>query len=146
MINITIRLTDWRTDRACLFAVREAVFVQEQNIPLELEEDEWDAVATHAVAETAQGEAIATARLLETGQIGRVAVLKAWRGQGIGALVVQALLEHAQRCQSTPVFLHSQLSALGFYEKAGFVAEGEDFMEDGIPHRLMRFNAMQLSA
>lgn len=138
---ITIRLTDWRTDRVRLFAVRNTVFVQEQQVPLDEEEDEWDATATHFLAETAQGEVVATARLLHTGQIGRMAVLKAWRGQGTGRLMLQAVLRHAQQ-RGLVIFLHAQLSALGFYEKAGFIAEGEIFIDAGIPHRVMRLNAI----
>ncbi|MFM1891465.1 MAG: hypothetical protein RLZ44_542 [Pseudomonadota bacterium] len=128
----------WPTDQAELLAVRSAVFVEEQGVPLELELDGEDARAWHLLARSSDGQPIATGRLLPDGHIGRLAVLAGWRGRGIGRQLLQGLLRQARAQQLPAVFLHAQVDAIGFYQAAGFVAEGADFMDAGIPHRLMR--------
>ena len=104
-----------------------------------LEWDGEDARAFHLLAVSDGGDPIATARLLATGQIGRMAVLPAWRGRGVGRAMLIRLLEHIERNHLPSPFLHAQTSALGFYAKLGFVAEGERFMDAGIPHVHMRY-------
>jgi predicted GNAT family N-acyltransferase len=128
----------WPAERAELLAVRYAVFVEEQGVPLALELDGKDAAARHLLVRSRDGRPIATGRLLPEGQIGRMAVLPDWRGRGIGRQLLEALLQQARARQLPTVFLHAQVGALGFYQAAGFVAEGETFMDAGIPHRTMR--------
>lgn len=70
--------------------------------------------------------------------LGRMAVLPAYRGQGVGAALLQALLECAQQRQDLAVVLHAQTHAVGFYEKFGFIKEGAEYIEAGIPHYTMR--------
>jgi predicted GNAT family N-acyltransferase len=132
-----IRLVTWAETGDRLGAVREAVFVHEQHVPLELEYDGLDPECAHALAESAAGEAIGTARLLPSGQIGRMAVLAPWRGRGVGSALLRALLDEADRRGITDIHLHGQTQALGFYARHGFSATGPEFMDAGIPHRRM---------
>jgi predicted GNAT family N-acyltransferase len=124
----------WSDASALARPVREAVFVVEQAVPLEMEWDEWDGRCDHAVALDAAGAAIGTGRLLPEGRIGRMAVLKPWRGKGIGAALLRALLERARERGIERVSLHAQAHAIGFYLRFGFSARGEEFFEAGIPH------------
>jgi len=135
--SFAVHLLDWNAARERARRVREEVFVREQNVPIELEWDEWDERCVHALAVTEKGEAIGTGRLLPDGRIGRMAVLKAWRGLGVGAAILDALLVRARQIGMKAVSLHAQTYAAGFYERRGFGAEGEIFMEAGIPHVTM---------
>ena len=119
-------------------AVRTAVFVDEQGVPAELEWDGRDAQAWHWLAEDASGSAIGTARLLRSGQLGRMAVVSAWRRQGIGTALLEAVLRDTPRHTAGEVWLNAQCTAEPFYARAGFTPVGVVFMEAGIPHRQMR--------
>ena len=124
-----------------------AVFVIEQNIPVELEWDEWDDGSLHAVAASAAGDPVGTGRLLPasfelkspaTGHIGRMAVLASARRHGVGSAILQALMQAAPKQGFTGVVLHAQSYVVPFYARHGFVIEGGEFVEAGIPHRIMR--------
>jgi len=117
--------------------VRETVFVDEQKVPRDMEWDEHDAVSRHVIARDGDGGAIGTGRLLADGQLGRMAVLADWRGKGVGRALVERLLEEATRLGPEHLALHAQTQASGFYRRFGFVEEGPEFMEAGIPHRIM---------
>jgi predicted GNAT family N-acyltransferase len=121
-----------------LRAVREPVFVQEQQVPLELEWDDLDPLCVHVLARDAAGHPIGTGRLTPEHKIGRMAVLREWRGRGVGAALLQALIDEAVHHRLPAVSLHAQTSAIGFYAKHGFVPYGERFMEAGIEHQSMR--------
>lgn len=127
----------WQTNAAQLLRVRYAVFVDEQGVPAELEQDAEDAGALHLLARSPDGEPIATARLLADGHIGRMAVLPAWRGQGLGTAMLQRLIEIGRQRGQARLFLHAQCHAEGFYRRCGFIAEGPVFDDAGIDHRLM---------
>ncbi len=133
----TLRITDWSTDAPSLRAVRMAVFVVEQNIPETLEWDEHDPVSVHALAEAMDGTPIGCGRLLSDGHIGRMAVLANWRGQGVGAALLEALLELAGERNVVRVRLHAQTRAMPFYARFGFAPVGDAFTEAGIPHQTM---------
>lgn len=123
---------------ACM-AIRRQVFVEEQAVPEDLERDEHDATAVHLLA-TQDGRPVATARLLIAGdraKIGRVAVLAELRGTGAGAAVMRAALDELRLRGVREAALGSQVHALGFYEKLGFVAHGPEYDDAGIPHRDM---------
>lgn len=132
-----VRVVAWEAAKEALREVREAVFVKEQHVPLELEWDGLDDGCLHALASDAQGRPIGTARLLADGHIGRMAVLKTWRGRGVGSALLRLLLDQARRAGMHEVRLNAQTYATGFYEKFGFRVVGEDFMDAGIPHREM---------
>ncbi|SPE20541.1 Acetyltransferase [Burkholderiales bacterium] len=134
---VRIRVGDWEQMRAAATAVRFAVFVREQGIPAELELDERDAGAVHAVAFAPSGAPVGTGRLLPDAHIGRMAVLPAARGQGVGAAILRSLVAVAQVKGMQELHLHAQSSALGFYERLGFVAVGDEYQEAGIAHRTM---------
>lgn len=132
------RLADWTRDEAALRALRTTVFVKEQSVS---EEEEWDGLdpdCVHAIAELPPEGIVGTGRLHPSGKIGRMAVLAEWRGLGIGAAILRDLLDEARRRGLESVYLHAQLPVLGFYARFGFVAEGPEFEEAGIAHRLMR--------
>jgi predicted GNAT family N-acyltransferase len=134
--QVSIRAADWNVDRGALRAVREQVFVREQAVPIELEWDEFDPLCQHVVAEAA-GRVIGTGRLLPDGHIGRMAVLESWRGQGVGSALLESLMQIAGNRGIRRVKLNAQSRAVAFYLRHGFVAEGEEFIEAGIPHRSM---------
>lgn len=121
-----------------LRAVRETVFVAEQRVPLEEEWDALDPQCHHVIARDASGTPIGTGRLTPEGRIGRMAVLRAWRGAGVGDALLHALLRQARALGCSTVSLNAQVSALSFYGRHGFVASGERFMEAGIEHQSMR--------
>ena len=127
--------------------MRHAVFVIEQQIPVELEWDEWDQDAWHAVVFDAGGQPVATGRLLPprfdratptTGHIGRMAVLTSARRAGLGGIILQALMRAAPAFGFRDIVLHAQSYVAAFYAHHGYQIEGEEFMEAGIPHRIMR--------
>lgn len=132
-----IRHATWQKDRAALRHIRERVFMQEQHVPAELEWDGEDERAFHLLAFDSENKPIACARMLHDGHIGRMAVLPAWRGQGIGSALLCAVIEAAREQGLGSAFLDAQTHALGFYRRHGFITEGEPFMDAGIPHRRM---------
>lgn len=136
-MKLNIITGDWDSLRDHAQSLRVEVFVVEQGVPIELEWDEADEVSTHAVAYDEAGQVIATGRLLPDGHIGRMAVRKSARGQGIGSEVLAALLQEAKHRQFHALVLHAQTHAVDFYTKHGFQIEGDEFLEAGIPHRRM---------
>jgi predicted GNAT family N-acyltransferase len=133
----SVEQVDWFAGRESLRAVRWKVFVEEQHVPEELEWDDEDERSHHVIAVAADGMPIGTGRLLRDGHIGRMAVLKEWRGKGVGSALLQCLLSLARAKGNGVVKLHAQTHAAGFYAKHGFVPEGGEFMEAGIPHVVM---------
>lgn len=118
--------------------VREEVFIKEQKVPAEIEIDSVDPVCLHVVVYNDTDDAIGTGRLLPNNHIGRIAVLKAYRGQHIGAMILEKLIRAAKKREVEFVELNAQVQAKGFYEKFGFEAIGSEFKEAGIPHIAMR--------
>ncbi len=136
--NFHLRSASWVRDRVFLLAVREAVFVIEQSVSLELERDDFDPIAFHVLAqEENSGVPIGTGRLLPDGHIGRMCVLKQWRRQGVGSSLLTFLLEEARHRGHREVRLNAQEHAIAFYAGFQFQPEGELFEEAGIMHRSM---------
>ena len=133
-----IEIADYASDLDALRAVREPVFVVEQQVPIELEWDELDPHSRHVLARDPAGRPIGTGRLTPERKIGRMAVLPEWRGRGVGDAMLTALTDLARTLGYREVALHAQVSAIDFYTRAGFVAYGERFMEAGIEHQSMR--------
>lgn len=136
--GIEVVVCGWSEAEPIVMPVREAVFVQEQGVPPELERDAFDGASRHAIARAAGGDVVGTGRLLPDGHIGRMAVSRDWRGRGVGGRILQALIAEAGSRGMAEVVLSAQLTADGFYRAHGFVAEGDIFMEAGIAHRTMR--------
>ena len=134
---LEIRLLDWPAAQADAKPIRFEVFVDEQRVPAEIELDEHDASCIHALAYSG-GKAVGTGRLLPDGHIGRMAVLKAWRGRGAGRALLRALMDAARRRGDREVLLSAQVHAAGFYRAEGFEPEGPVYEEAGIPHQSMR--------
>ncbi|AGY60409.1 GNAT family N-acetyltransferase [Gloeobacter kilaueensis] len=127
----------WQQCQQELYYVRRLVFIEEQAVPAEIEIDGWDELSIHVLARDLGGEPIGCGRLLPDGHIGRMAVLPAWRGQGVGRALLDCLLDLAQKAGIETVHLSAQVHAIPFYLKAGFVPYGDIYDEAGIPHRAM---------
>ncbi len=135
----TQRIGTWQELQHDATAIRHEVFVQEQQVPEHIEMDAFDVDCIHAVIYV-QGNSAATGRLLPNAHIGRMAVKAAYRGQGLGAQVLLALIDQAKQRGHATVYLSAQWHALPFYEKYGFKAYGEVYLDAGIDHRMMRLD------
>ncbi len=130
----TVHLISWHDGEPLLRAIREKVFMQEQGVPAELEWDGLDNVCHHALALTANGEAIGCGRITPDGHIGRVAVLPEWRGKRIATAIMEMLVDYARSQNYAKVELNAQVQAMPLYQKFGFEAKGKVFMDANIPH------------
>lgn len=135
---VRIELGDWTAARSRAEPIRRAVFVEEQKVPAEIELDEFDPLSLHALAFDRTGTVVGTGRLLPDGHIGRMAVLRQARGSGVGGALLEALMRAARARGDREVALSAQTHAIPFYERFGFVAEGEPYDDAGIAHRMMR--------
>lgn len=135
-----VEITDWRQHGEALLQVRYQVFVVEQRVPEEEECDGMDESSRHAMATDTAGKVIGTGRLLPSGKIGRMAVLESWRNRGVGGRILGLLLEEAKRRGHSRTELAAQTRAIPFYERHGFTSYGDEFMDAGIPHRMMARN------
>jgi YbgC/YbaW family acyl-CoA thioester hydrolase len=135
---LDVRVASWRQLEAAARPIRAEVFVGEQQIPADMEWDDADADAVHAVAFNRLGRALGTGRMLEhvpgVAKIGRMAVAASSRHGGVGRAVLDALLDAARARGDREAVLHAQISAAPFYERAGFVRRGTEFDEAGIAH------------
>jgi len=136
--NFIITEASWQTHAELLKAVREEVFIKEQHVPVELEWDGLDASARHLLAFNAAGEAIGCARLPGGGSIGRMAVLKPWRGSGVGTALLKKAVEQYQQQGISAITLSAQVHAIHFYEKAGFKVCSAPYLDASILHVDMR--------
>lgn len=127
---------DWTRHGPLINAIRRRVFIEEQRVPEALEWEARDAQCDWFLA-WVDGHAVGIARLTPDAHIGRMAVLPEWRRRGVGRALLQAALRRARERGLPSVSLHAQTHALGFYAREGFQAEGEVFLEAGIPHRRM---------
>jgi predicted GNAT family N-acyltransferase len=133
MSNLSIRLADWKQDNKALRQIRETVFVQEQAVPPEMEWDLEDESAIHFLAMEGQ-YSVGTARLLNDGQIGRVAVLRDWRGLSVGSALMRAAIKEAEQRGLWRQTLSAQIQAIPFYERLGFSVTSDEYLEAGIAH------------
>jgi len=132
-----IELMQWEKARAHAAPVRLVVFVEEQRVPADLEMDERDAGCLHAVAFDDE-RPVGTGRLLPDGHIGRMAVLKEYRGKGLGGEILQRLMYAAKARGDREIVLSAQVRAVAFYLAHGFEGFGPVYEEAGIPHQDMR--------
>lgn len=136
-MKVFIEPVDWQTRQQDLLGIRFEVFVDEQGVPAELEHDEYDPPALHLLATAPDGKPVATARMLPDGHIGRMAVLRAWRRQGIGSAMLRELIGLAAGRRINTLVLNAQCEAESFYRRLGFNPEGGIFKDAGIDHRRM---------
>lgn len=129
-----IKVVNWDTHADLLKVVREKVFVQEQHVPVALEWDGMDEAATHLLALNRAGEAIGCARLIGDGSIGRMAVLKPWRGLGVGRALLTKAVSTYRQLGVTQITLSAQVHAIPFYEKSGFTCCSKPYLDAGILH------------
>ena len=135
---VRIELMNWDQARAEASRIRFRVFVEEQRVPIAMELDDLDPQSVHALAYSTDGRAIGTGRLLPDGHIGRMAVLREWRGQGVGGEILERLVAAARERGDREVALSAQTHAIGFYRRHGFSEEGKVYEDAGIPHQAMR--------
>lgn len=137
MKRIRIREASWPADRMGLQAVRCEVFVKEQNVPRTLEFDGLDATALHWLALTSEDEPVGTLRLMPSGQIGRMAVLREYRRRGIGSRLLKHAIAAAEAHGWGEVWLNAQFASRDFYTPHGFIVISDIFEDAGIPHQRM---------
>jgi len=137
-LSLCVREAAWPVDSQGILALRRRVFIEEQQVPEELELDGLDSNCVLVVAEDRDGLIRGSGRMLPNGHIGRMAIDRELRGQGLGSRILIALLAAARSRGFAEVKLDAQEHALGFYERHGFRAEGEAFQEAGIRHRHMK--------
>ena len=134
--NIQFITTNWKQNHQALRKIRTRVFIEEQQVPAELEWDEFDEQSIHFLA-LDDNKAIATARLKPDGQIGRMAVIKEYRNKGIGKKLLSTVLLQAKNDGYNMVYLHAQNKAINFYNKFNFITNGSEFIDAGIMHKAM---------
>ena len=135
-----VRAADWKVDEISIAGVRRAVFIEEQGVPEALE---WEAEDPHCrwfLATSSAQSVIGIVRLTAAGRIGRMAVKSDWRGQGVGRALLAAALNAAGSAGLRQVHLSAQTHAIGYYACQGFVADGPEYLDAGIPHRHMYLN------
>lgn len=142
--DFRVEPADYRTDFQDLRRVREPVFVVEQHVPIEMEWDALDPICQHVIARDVENRPIGTGRLTPQRKIGRLAVMREWRGRGVGEALLVALIDAARAQRWPEVQLNAQVDAIGFYEKYGFEACGDPFDEAGIRHQSMRLQLQSL--
>ena len=133
MNKVTVSVADWQRKNADIRRIRDAVFIAEQSVPPELEWDSEDMDAVHFLA--SEGDyPIGTARLLQDGEIGRLSVLKDWRGLKVGEGLLTAAINEAEKRGLKEQKLSAQVQAIAFYERFGFTVVSDEFLEAGLPH------------
>lgn len=135
--TITIEQVSWESHAARIRPIRQAVFINEQHVPVELE---WDGLDEHCIQLLAydNDQPVGTTRMTGAGKIGRMAVLKSWRRHGVGSALLQQMISIARQANLPEVVLDAQVYAMPFYASFQFQPYGDEFMDAGIAHRKMR--------
>ncbi len=132
-MDLSIITVGWDEYKDDLYSVRRTVFIEEQDVPEQEEIDEYDPVSVHVLAKTGD-QYIGTGRILPDGHIGRIAVLKDYRGRNIGSEIMLKLIGIAENMNIKQIELSAQVQAVEFYKKLGFHEIGHIYMEAGIEH------------
>lgn len=135
--SITVLLVNWEEKESDISYVRRTVFVEEQNVPWEIEIDEYDPQCQHVLAYDQNNNPIGTGRIDSKGKIGRMAVLPQYRKRGVGKRILKTLIQYGKDKGLRQFCLSAQLHAVGFYEKSGFKRYGDEYLEAGIMHVMM---------
>lgn len=132
---LEIKFVDSKKEFNRVIDIRKTVFVEEQNVPLDLELDGLDSVSKHLIAYSDE-EPVGCARLRinERARLERVAVLKQCRHRGFGKQIVNYVLDYCKNNNIYEIYLHSRIDTAGFYKKLGFKTRGKNFFEAGIEH------------
>jgi predicted GNAT family N-acyltransferase len=137
--SVGVRQVSSRKELEKAYTIRTRVIVKEQGVLEEIEIDRDDNRAFHFLAFEA-GKAVGTARVVMrqgSAKIGRMAVLKSYRGRGIGTKLLKRAIVMAKKQDAQKIYLHAQVPVIGFYEAMAFQCVGPVFKEAGIPHRKM---------
>mgnify|MGYP001802916661 CR=1 FL=1 len=135
-MTLTVEVSD---DLAACLDLRRIVFIEEDGVSVEDEVDGKDGDAIHLLARL-NGEPVGTARVLAYGttvKIGRVCVLKEHRGRGLGVLLIEGCHDAARGAGATRAILAAKTVALPFYERLGYRAYGDVFIDADMPHKMM---------
>ena len=135
--GFTVKAASWQKHSHELLSVRFSVFVHEQKVPIELEVDGYDPVSHHVIVYNSTGKPVATGRLTPDGKLGRMCVLKEYRGKYLGHLLMIQLMNKAFSDGHRIVELSAQTHAIPFYQKYGFNTVGRVYDDAGIPHQNM---------
>ncbi len=133
----SVRPACWDEDENAIARVRRSVFIEEQGVPEALEWEARDSEGIWHIACDDEGGAIGIVRLAPQGRIGRMAVMKPWRGCGVGSALLSAAIDAARVRGLHDVQLSAQTHAIAFYARHGFIAAGPEYLDAGIPHRTM---------
>ena len=131
--HVTIEQVSWQQAEAYLRQVRTVVFIEEQFVTPEFEWDDIDSTALHLLA-LHDNKAIGCLRIIHHQKIGRMAVLKPWRGKGVGNMLLKQAIELCRQHGSTQIVLSAQTHAMHFYQQAGFQITSGEYTDVQIPH------------
>jgi len=137
--NLKVEIAKWIDDHTQLKNIREQVFIQEQKVTPQLEWDGMDEKAIHFLVFN-DNAAIGCARAIvikDHMQLGRMAVLKEYRGQGIGSALIEKAMTTAKLNQLSAIYISAQCHAIDFYKKFGFEVTSDIYLDAEIPHRDM---------
>ncbi len=138
MSELVIKTVDFNNNFSEIEKIRTTVFIKEQKVPVKLEWDEFDKDSTHIMAYY-NNKPVGTARLLNDGHIGRMAVLKAYRNRNIGQNMLKYILEIAKKQSFKTIGVSAQEHAVEFYKKYGFMVTSDVYLDAGIPHYDMKY-------
>lgn len=143
-MSATCKIAVDAPDMAICFAIRSEVFVKEQKVPIEIEFDDNDSDALHFLLRTDDGQPAGTARLRYAdgrAKIERVAIRKSHRGQGLGTLLMEAIIAQIRNdARAARAALGAQVHAIPFYESLGFIVTGDEYLDANIPHKDMELS------
>ena len=131
--HVTIEQVSWQQAEAHLRQVRTVVFIEEQFVTPEFEWDDIDSTALHLLA-LHDNKAIGCLRIIKHEKIGRMAVLKPWRGKGVGNMLLKQAIELCRQHGSKQIVLSAQTHAIHFYQQAGFQMTSGEYTDVQIPH------------
>ena len=131
--SLRVARVDWDAERANLRAIRDRVFIAEQGVSRQIEDDGRDGTSWHFMA-TLDGAPVACGRLWSDGKVTRMAVLRQFRGRQIGRALLEAIVAEAGKLGLQKLYLHAQTQAADFYRRSGFQGTGAPFLEAGIAH------------
>lgn len=137
-MSYSVSRVEWEQAAPLLKNVREQVFVCEWRIPKSIEFDQKDHFAYHVLAcHDKTQEPIGTGRILSSGEISRIAVLKYYRKDQVDKIIIQTLFNIARDMKVKEIFIYSPLDVIDYFRKFNFNTTGSVFMEAGMPRQKM---------